>query len=142
VPYLEAAKQRWQSTHSNAPHERTPCLQLALTHMKEGGCIINCASIQGYSPTPAVLDYATTKVQQMLTMPMNPIMSLVSTNLSIPPVSLWRRYGLSACQCAPCSQMAHSSSLRTSFVRSPIASGPCCAGSHRGHDEGHVDDAG
>ena len=38
-------------------------LQLALSHMAEGSSIINCASIQGYSPTPGVLDYATTKVR-------------------------------------------------------------------------------
>ena len=44
-------------------------LQLALSHMAEGSSIINCASIQGYSPTPGVLDYATTKVPvtQLLT---------------------------------------------------------------------------
>lgn len=36
-------------------------VQLALSHMAEGSSIINCASIQGYSPTPRVLDYATTK---------------------------------------------------------------------------------
>ena len=33
-----------------------------MSHMAEGSSIINCASIQGYSPTPGVLDYATTKV--------------------------------------------------------------------------------
>ncbi len=29
-------------------------LQASLSHMKEGSSVINCASIQGYSPTPQV----------------------------------------------------------------------------------------
>jgi NAD(P)-dependent dehydrogenase (short-subunit alcohol dehydrogenase family) len=33
----------------------------ALPHMKEGGTIINCASIQAYKPSAEILDYATTK---------------------------------------------------------------------------------
>jgi NAD(P)-dependent dehydrogenase (short-subunit alcohol dehydrogenase family) len=33
----------------------------ALPHMREGSTIINVASIQAYQPTPAILDYATTK---------------------------------------------------------------------------------
>ncbi|WP_437279246.1 SDR family oxidoreductase [Sorangium sp. So ce375] len=33
----------------------------ALPHMKEGGSIINVASIQAYQPSPDILDYASTK---------------------------------------------------------------------------------
>jgi NAD(P)-dependent dehydrogenase (short-subunit alcohol dehydrogenase family) len=33
----------------------------ALPHMKEGATIINTASVQAYHPSPAILDYATTK---------------------------------------------------------------------------------
>jgi NAD(P)-dependent dehydrogenase (short-subunit alcohol dehydrogenase family) len=33
----------------------------ALPHMREGSTIINVASIQAYQPTPAIIDYATTK---------------------------------------------------------------------------------
>ncbi len=33
----------------------------ALAHMEEGAAIINTASIQGYQPSPQLLDYATTK---------------------------------------------------------------------------------
>jgi NAD(P)-dependent dehydrogenase (short-subunit alcohol dehydrogenase family) len=33
----------------------------ALPHMKEGGAIVNCASIQAYQPSSEILDYATTK---------------------------------------------------------------------------------
>jgi NAD(P)-dependent dehydrogenase (short-subunit alcohol dehydrogenase family) len=33
----------------------------ALPHMKEGGSIINVASIQAYQPSPNILDYASTK---------------------------------------------------------------------------------
>ncbi|WP_182112962.1 SDR family oxidoreductase [Actinotalea sp. JY-7876] len=33
----------------------------ALAHMQEGASIINTASIQGYQPSPQLLDYATTK---------------------------------------------------------------------------------
>ncbi|MBO1753048.1 SDR family oxidoreductase [Actinotalea sp. BY-33] len=33
----------------------------ALAHMKEGASIINVSSIQGYQPSPQLLDYATTK---------------------------------------------------------------------------------
>lgn len=36
--------------------------QKAIEHMKPGSAIINTASIQGYNPKPAILDYATTKV--------------------------------------------------------------------------------
>jgi len=33
----------------------------ALPQMSKGGCVINTASIQGYEPSPELLDYATTK---------------------------------------------------------------------------------
>ena len=33
----------------------------ALAHLKEGGAIINVASIQAYQPKPAIIDYASTK---------------------------------------------------------------------------------
>ncbi len=33
----------------------------ALPHMKEGGAIINVASIQAYNPSDIILDYASTK---------------------------------------------------------------------------------
>src|SRR3712207_2235130 len=33
----------------------------ALPHMREGGAIINTASIQAYQPSPSLLAYATTK---------------------------------------------------------------------------------
>lgn len=36
-------------------------IRYALPHMKEGGSIINVASIQAYQPSPAILDYASTK---------------------------------------------------------------------------------
>ncbi len=36
--------------------------QAAVKHMKEGAVIININSIQGYNPSPGVLDYSTTKV--------------------------------------------------------------------------------
>lgn len=36
-------------------------VRYALPHMKEGGNIINTASIQAYQPSPEILDYATTK---------------------------------------------------------------------------------
>ncbi|DBA83454.1 TPA: hypothetical protein ACH3X2_006390 [Trebouxia sp. C0005] len=35
--------------------------QAAVKHMKEGAVIININSIQGYNPSPGVLDYSTTK---------------------------------------------------------------------------------
>lgn len=37
--------------------------QAALKHMGKGSAIININSIQGYSPSPGVLDYACTKVR-------------------------------------------------------------------------------
>lgn len=33
----------------------------ALAHMPRGGCVINTASVQGYQPSPHLLDYAMTK---------------------------------------------------------------------------------
>jgi len=36
-------------------------IRYAVPHMREGGSIINCASIQAYQPNPGILDYATTK---------------------------------------------------------------------------------
>ncbi|MFF6772447.1 glucose 1-dehydrogenase [Streptomyces sp. NPDC012637] len=33
----------------------------ALTHMSRGGCVINTTSVQGYQPSPHLLDYAMTK---------------------------------------------------------------------------------
>jgi NAD(P)-dependent dehydrogenase (short-subunit alcohol dehydrogenase family) len=36
--------------------------QLAVPHMKPGGSIINVSSIQAYSPSPGILDYAASKV--------------------------------------------------------------------------------
>ena len=36
--------------------------QAAVKHMKEGAVIINVGSIQGYNPSPGVLDYSCTKV--------------------------------------------------------------------------------
>ncbi|HYI02425.1 glucose 1-dehydrogenase [Hyalangium sp.] len=36
-------------------------VRLALPHMKEGGTIINVASVQAYQPSPSILDYASTK---------------------------------------------------------------------------------
>ncbi|MFD3479839.1 SDR family oxidoreductase [Streptomyces sp. NPDC058695] len=33
----------------------------ALSHMPRGGCVINTASVQGYQPSPHLLDYAMTK---------------------------------------------------------------------------------
>lgn len=33
----------------------------ALTHMPRGGCVINTTSVQGYQPSPHLLDYAMTK---------------------------------------------------------------------------------
>jgi NAD(P)-dependent dehydrogenase (short-subunit alcohol dehydrogenase family) len=36
-------------------------VRLALPHMKEGGAIINVASIQAYQPSPSILDYASSK---------------------------------------------------------------------------------
>ncbi|MFJ7068593.1 glucose 1-dehydrogenase [Streptomyces sp. NPDC101115] len=33
----------------------------ALTHMSRGGCVINTTSVQGYRPSPHLLDYAMTK---------------------------------------------------------------------------------
>lgn len=36
-------------------------VRFALPHMKEGGSVINVASIQAYQPKPSILDYATTK---------------------------------------------------------------------------------
>ena len=35
--------------------------QAAVKHMKEGSAIINIGSIQGYNPSPGVLDYSCTK---------------------------------------------------------------------------------
>ncbi|KAK9823638.1 hypothetical protein WJX72_004383 [[Myrmecia] bisecta] len=35
--------------------------QLAYPHMTKGGAIINTASVQAYKPSPAILDYASTK---------------------------------------------------------------------------------
>ncbi|MEE1927093.1 SDR family oxidoreductase [Streptomyces sp. TRM 70351] len=35
--------------------------KMALPHMPEGGSIINTTSVQGYKPSPHLLDYATTK---------------------------------------------------------------------------------
>jgi NAD(P)-dependent dehydrogenase (short-subunit alcohol dehydrogenase family) len=35
--------------------------QAAVPKMKKGGCIINVASIQAYTPSPELLDYAPTK---------------------------------------------------------------------------------
>jgi NAD(P)-dependent dehydrogenase (short-subunit alcohol dehydrogenase family) len=36
-------------------------VRLCLPHMKPGACVINTASIQAYSPTPPIVDYAATK---------------------------------------------------------------------------------
>jgi NAD(P)-dependent dehydrogenase (short-subunit alcohol dehydrogenase family) len=36
-------------------------VRYALPHLKEGGSIINCASIQAYHPSASILDYACTK---------------------------------------------------------------------------------
>ncbi len=35
--------------------------KMAVPHMREGGSIINSASVQAYKPSPHLLDYATTK---------------------------------------------------------------------------------
>jgi NAD(P)-dependent dehydrogenase (short-subunit alcohol dehydrogenase family) len=35
--------------------------RFALEHMEAGGCIINTSSIQGYQPSPQLIDYASTK---------------------------------------------------------------------------------
>ena len=40
--------------------------QAAVKHLKEGSAIININSIQGYNPSPGVLDYSTTKVRSWL----------------------------------------------------------------------------
>ena len=44
--------------------------QLARPHMGKGGAIINVASVQAYSPTPGILDYACTKVRGLPVMPL------------------------------------------------------------------------
>lgn len=43
--------------------------QAAVKHMGKGSAIININSIQGYSPSPGVLDYSCTKVRSLLVMP-------------------------------------------------------------------------
>ncbi|SEE38579.1 SDR family oxidoreductase [Jiangella alba] len=35
--------------------------QEALAHLKAGGCVVNCSSIQAYDPSVSLLDYASTK---------------------------------------------------------------------------------
>ena len=54
------AERVWRTLATNvaAPFSLT---RYALPHMKPGASIINVASIQAYQPSPAILDYATTK---------------------------------------------------------------------------------
>ncbi len=55
-------RERLESTfHSNILNYFSTS-QAAVKHMKEGAVIININSIQGYNPSPGVLDYSTTKV--------------------------------------------------------------------------------
>ena len=65
--FEEITRERIEFTfHSNILNYFSTC-QAAAKHMKEGSTIININSIQGYNPSPAVLDYSTTKVGTMLT---------------------------------------------------------------------------
>lgn len=64
--FEEITRERMEFTfHSNILNYFSTC-QAAAKHMKEGSTIININSIQGYNPSPAVLDYSTTKVGTML----------------------------------------------------------------------------
>lgn len=64
--FEEITRERMEFTfHSNILNYFSTC-QAAAKHMKEGSTIININSIQGYNPSPAVLDYSTTKVCTML----------------------------------------------------------------------------
>ena len=64
--FEEITRERMEFTfHSNILNYFSTC-QAAAKHMKKGSTIINITSIQGYNPSPAVLDYSTTKVDPIL----------------------------------------------------------------------------
>lgn len=59
--FEDITRERMEFTfHSNILNYMSTS-QYAIKHMKEGSTIININSIQGYNPSPAVLDYSTTK---------------------------------------------------------------------------------
>ena len=63
--FEEITRERMEFTfHSNILNYMSTT-QAAIKHMKSGSTIINITSIQGYSPSPAVLDYSCTKVSTM-----------------------------------------------------------------------------
>ena len=60
--FEDISRQRLEFTfHSNILNYFS-VTQAAVKHMPKGSAVINIASIQGYSPSPGVLDYACTKV--------------------------------------------------------------------------------
>lgn len=60
--FEDITRERLEFTfHSNILNYFT-VTQAAVKHMKEGSTIININSIQGYSPSPGVMDYSCTKV--------------------------------------------------------------------------------
>ena len=60
--FEDITRERLEFTfHSNILNYFT-VTQAAVKHMKEGSAIININSIQGYSPSPGVMDYSCTKV--------------------------------------------------------------------------------
>lgn len=67
--FEEITRERLEFTfHSNILNYFSTS-QAAVKHLKEGSAIINIGSIQGYSPSPGVLDYSCTKVTQNLVSP-------------------------------------------------------------------------
>lgn len=59
--------------------------QLALPHMKPGSSIINTSSIQAYTPSPGILDYAASKVcARVMTEPSEALLSVLRLSSTEP----------------------------------------------------------
>jgi len=57
----EITAEEWDHTFRTNIYAMFYLCKAALPHMREGGAIINTASIQAYQPSPSLLAYATTK---------------------------------------------------------------------------------
>jgi NAD(P)-dependent dehydrogenase (short-subunit alcohol dehydrogenase family) len=58
---LELSSEQWQSTFTTNIFAMFWITKMTIPHMPAGASIINVASIQAYQPSPALLDYASTK---------------------------------------------------------------------------------
>lgn len=130
-------------------HGAPAWLQLALSHMAEGSSIINCASIQGYSPTPGVLDYATTKVRDWGCLLLSSPQSTAALRSTLAPPTENPAMA-DVCPLVRSTTAAHAPMCKGVSCEAYFSSAektaqhncPCPAGSDCGHDEGHVHDAG